>query len=80
MQRGYCKKNLLQIYLIGGAEFLNERDVFQVGKRNAEMVKGILRNYNLIPQQVDIGGNVSRTVYVDINLSQVTVKRQSMIL
>lgn len=78
LKRGYCKKNQLQISLIGGAAALSKNDVFQVGKMNIVMVKSILRHYDMRPQQLDVGGNLSRTVYV--SNGQVTVKCQNMIL
>jgi chemotaxis protein CheD len=81
----FIKKNIsrpsqLQVYIAGGADALNKNDVFQVGSRNAEMVKKLLRNYQIIPDEMDIGGNISRTISVEINNGRVTIKRRNMIL
>lgn len=75
-----CHPSQLQIYLAGGADSLNEKDVFKVGKRNVEMVMDILRNYQLVPYKMDVGGNISRTVSVDVDNGRVTIKSQNMII
>lgn len=76
----FLKDRQLQIQLVGGAESLNKQDVFQVGSRNVEMIKNILKSYSQIPLKMDVGGNVSRTVRVNVRDGLVSVKSKNMIL
>jgi chemotaxis protein CheD len=80
LKKNNCRSPQLQVYIAGGADSLNKNDVFQVGSRNAEMVKKILEKYQIVPDEMDIGGNISRTVSIEINNGRVTIKRQNMIL
>lgn len=75
-----CSKAQLKIHIIGAADSMNKNDVFKVGKKNADKVINIISQYNLNPSSVNIGGNVSRTVSVNVNDGNVIVKEQVMII
>lgn len=75
-----CQKHRLLVDVIGGADSLDEGDVFQVGKRNAHTILGILQAFQISPQKIEIGGHYSRTVSVDVKDGKIMVKRQKMIL
>lgn len=75
-----CNRSQLQVFLVGGADALNENDVFKVGSRNVKMIKQILRSYEIVPYNIDVGGNVSRTVSIKVNNGQVTIEKRNMIL
>jgi chemotaxis protein CheD len=75
-----CDKRILMVDMIGGAEALNEGDVFQVGRRNALAILSLLEEYKIKPQKIEVGGHYSRTVSVAIKDGKIDVKRQKMIL
>lgn len=75
-----CNKEQLKIHIVGGAYSLSKNDVFKVGQRNAEKVVSILTSHRLIPTSIDVGGNISRTVSVNINNGLISVKQQNMII
>jgi len=75
-----CRPEQLQVHLVGGADALNHKDIFKVGKKNIDMIVKILSNYNIVPDKMEVGGNISRTVSVDVNHGQVSIKSQNMIL
>jgi chemotaxis protein CheD len=76
-----CLQNkYLQIQLVGGADSLNKNDVFHVGSKNIEMVYNILKNYSQMPIKMDVGGNFSRTVKVNVKDGSVVVKSNKMII
>jgi chemotaxis protein CheD len=72
-------RNNLQIHLVGGADSLNEQDVFRVGMKNVTMIQSILRSYSVAPIEMDVGGNVSRTVQINVSDGSILVKRNNMI-
>lgn len=76
----YFRGNHLLIQLVGGANSLNKEDSFHVGFRNIEMIKNILRSYGIVPYKMDVGGNISRTVSVNVKDGNVIVKSHNMIL
>jgi chemotaxis protein CheD len=80
LRNALINKNRLQIHLVGGADSLNQDDVFRVGMRNTDMIKKILRSYGVIPCYMDVGGNISRTVQINVNDGNVMVKRNNMIM
>lgn len=75
-----CQPSRLQIHMIGGAQAKHQGDVFRVGERNAQKIKSILDQYQLPLGQVEVGGNMSRTVKVQVHDGSVHVKRQKMII
>ena len=61
------------VKLAGGANVLNTRDTFKIGRRNVMAVREILGSYGLTPAAEDVGGTISRTVTVDVNSGQITI-------
>ena len=62
---GYWDTKTLATKLVGGANVMKAQASFNIGQRNVEAVKGILRQHNLILKAEDTGGNISRTVTID---------------
>lgn len=75
-----CKGSNLKIHIIGGADAKNENDYFKVGKRNVEIVRKLIRHFQLHIIIEETGGHISRTVSIDVNTGNVTIKRQNMIM
>lgn len=75
-----CEPQLIEVSIVGGAEAINKEDVFQVGQRNVQQILSILLVYGIVPKSIDVGGNVSRTVWVDINDGSIRVKEHTMII
>ena len=70
-----CSIKDLRIDLYGGSNSINE-DVFQIGKKNIAMVKKILMDMNLLYYIDDTGGNISRTLSMDVATGTVKVMTQ----
>ncbi len=75
-----CKKNDLEVYIVGGADSMQEEDVFFVGKKNVAMVRHLLNTNGIRTYASDTGGNLSRTVSIQCSDGHVFIKRQNMIL
>lgn len=65
-----------EIHVIGGSSSKNKDDQFRIGERNLEEVRAILRNFNLHFVEDSTGGNMSRTVELEIETGNLTIKSQ----
>ncbi|HCY87830.1 MAG TPA: chemotaxis protein CheD [Desulfobacteraceae bacterium] len=69
-----AKKNRIKVFVAGGAEILDQQGFFNIGKRNYMALKKMLfRNNVLIEKQV-VGGNVNRTVRLEIATGHIYIK------
>jgi len=59
------------IKLVGGAQVAQMKDTFNIGKRNILAIKKILWQLKLAPVAEDLGGQISRTVTVEVNTGKV---------
>lgn len=64
----------LHFFLTGGASVLNGADPFKIGERNSVAVQQYLKanSYHIAGQ--DLGGNVNRTVHLEVATGNVTLK------
>lgn len=67
----------LIIKLIGGAQVMDPNQRFNIGKRNILTIKKILWSYNLAVVAEETGGNISRTVDVNVGTGRVTISQGS---
>jgi len=63
-----------RLFIAGGASVLNGADPFKIGERNSAAVQKYLRanGFSIVGQ--DLGGNVNRTVHLEINTGKVSMK------
>jgi chemotaxis protein CheD len=74
---GHSKGQGLIIKLIGGAQVMDPNQRFNIGKRNILAIKKILWSYNLAVVAEETGGNISRTVDVNVGTGRVTISQGS---
>lgn len=67
-------KYSVRICVIGGAQVMDSSGFFSIGKRNYEMLKKILGEHNLKIHAEQVGGMVSRSVYLDLATGAVRLK------
>jgi chemotaxis protein CheD len=67
-------KQRLKIYAAGGAEILDQKGFFNIGKRNYMALKKMFFKNNVIIDKQDIGGNINRTVRLEIATGDIYVK------
>lgn len=65
----------LIIKLVGGAQVMDPNQRFNIGKRNVLAIKKILWKYNLAVVAEEVGGNISRTVDVNVKTGRVTISQ-----
>jgi chemotaxis protein CheD len=67
-------KSRIRIYVAGGAEILDQKGFFNIGKRNYIALKKMFFKNNVIIHQQDVGGNTNRTVRLEIGTGDIYVK------
>jgi len=68
------KKEDLSIKVVGGASINDEKNVFEIGKKNFTVLRKILWKNGLLIEAADVGGNNSRTMSLSIADGSVSVK------
>jgi len=68
------ERRRVRVFLAGGASVLNGTDPFKIGERNAAAVKKILNVYQIPVCGEDLGGNVNRTVHLELATAMLTLK------
>jgi chemotaxis protein CheD len=63
--RGANRRRLV-VHAVGGAQILDERGVFDIGKRNYQATRRVLWKAGLLIQGEAVGGTNSRTVRLEI--------------
>lgn len=69
-----AKKQRMRVYAAGGAEILDQKGFFNIGKRNFMALKKIFFKNNVMIDKQNIGGNVNRTVRIEISTGEIYVK------
>jgi chemotaxis protein CheD len=69
-------RSRIRLFAVGGAcaNGLEDDDYFQIGKRNVTMFRSILWKNGIILENSDFGGNLARTLSLDIGTGKVTVR------
>jgi chemotaxis protein CheD len=71
-----AQRNRLLVFAAGGAcaHGLEQDDYFQIGKRNVTVLRSLLWKNGIILKNSDFGGNLARTMSLDIGTGQVTIR------
>ena len=72
-QYGVNKTSDITVKLIGGANIMDPRGTFNIGKRNVLAIRKLLWKHRLGAIAEDVGGNYSRTVWVELDTAKVFV-------
>ena len=69
-----AEKHRVQICVAGGAQVMDSSGFFSIGKRNYEMLKAILNEHGLKIHAEQVGGMVSRSMYLNLATGEVWLK------
>jgi len=71
-----AQRNRLLVFAAGGAcaNGLEQDDLFQIGKRNVTILRSILWKNGIILRNSDFGGNLARTMSLDIGTGEVLIR------
>lgn len=59
-------KNRLRVIVVGGAEILDQKGFFNIGKRNCAVLRKLFWKNNVMIDFEDVGGNVNRTLKLEV--------------
>jgi len=67
-------KQRMNIYVAGGAEILDQKGFFNIGKRNYMALKKMFFKNKVMINREHVGGNTNRTVRIEIATGDIYVK------
>lgn len=69
-----AKKSRMKVAIVGGAQILDQKGFFNIGKRNYMAVKKMFFKNNVFSDYEDIGGNINRTITVSVATGDMHIK------
>jgi chemotaxis protein CheD len=69
-----CQKRHIITRLAGAANVLDSKQLFRIGERNYAVCRKILWKNSLLISSEDVGGQISRTIRLEIGAGRLTVK------
>lgn len=69
-----AEKRRLHVKIAGGSQILDDSGYFNIGKRNYLALRKVLWMNNVLIHSEDIGGNVNRTLSVELSSGKVWIK------
>jgi len=61
--------------MFGGANMLDDEELFKIGIKNARATKKFLWQHSISLKYEDVGGNSSRTVSLELGSGQITLRK-----
>ncbi len=69
-----AKKNRIRVVVVGGSQVMDSAGHFNIGKRNYTAVRKMFYRNNVLVDAEDVGGNVNRTLALNISTGKVWIK------
>jgi chemotaxis protein CheD len=69
-----AQKDRIIVKVVGCSQVLDDKCLFSIGKRNYMILRKLLWKNSVLINAEDVGGNDSRTLYLDVTSGRVTVK------
>lgn len=69
-----AEKKRMRVVVVGGAQVLDQKGFFNIGKRNHMAVRKIFWKNKVMVDYEDVGGSVNRTIRIDIRNGDIWVK------
>jgi chemotaxis protein CheD len=70
-----ANKGRITVAMFGGANMLDDEELFKIGTKNARATKKILWQHAVAVTHEDVGGRSSRTVSLDIGSGEIGLRR-----
>lgn len=74
-----ASKDRIIVCAAGGAEIINEDNHFKIGSRNRTVLRKIFWKNNILTSADDTGGNISRTMTLNMNDGSVTIRNKGTV-
>ena len=69
-----AEKRRLQVKVAGGSQILDDQGLFNIGKRNYMALRKLFWTNNVLVSGEEVGGEVNRTVSIELSSGKVWVK------
>lgn len=69
-----AKKGRLRVVVVGGSQVMDASGHFNIGKRNYAAVRKLFWRNNVLVDREEVGGNVNRTVGLDVSTGRIWMK------
>ncbi len=69
-----ASRDQLRVFMVGGAQLVDQRDFFAIGRRNQVMARKIFWKSNLMIDKEHVGGTVARTLYLEVGSGRTWIK------
>jgi chemotaxis protein CheD len=69
-----AKKNRLRIIVVGGAQILDQAGLFNIGKRNYNLLRKLFWKNNALVDFEDVGGTSNRTLKLEVKSGDAWLK------
>ncbi|NOX26189.1 MAG: chemotaxis protein CheD [Deltaproteobacteria bacterium] len=69
-----AKKSRMKVYVVGGSQVMDEAGMFNIGKRNQMIIRKMFMKNNVMITREDVGGNVNRTISLEVGTGLVRMK------
>lgn len=67
-------KERLKVYIVGGAQVMDDSGMFNIGKRNQMIIRKMFWKNNVAVTKEDVGGTVNRTITLNVGSGNVRLK------
>ncbi len=67
-------KDRLKVYVVGGSQLMDAGGIFNIGQRNYEMLQHLFGKNGILPDKVDVGGAVNRTISIHAGTGKTILK------
>jgi len=74
MEKLGAQKRRMKVKLCGGAQMLNDNNLFNIGRRNHAAIRKVLWQQGMLIDGEDVGGNSPRNMYLSLADGTVQVK------
>ena len=74
-----AKKDRMIVKVAGGSRILDDNGHFKIGERNYITLRKILWKNNVLIKGEDVGGCISRTLYIEVATGRVTLKTSGQV-
>jgi chemotaxis protein CheD len=69
-----AKKQRMKIIVVGGAQILDQKGFFNIGKRNHMILRKMFFKNNVMVNHEEVGGNVNRTIRLELGSGDIFLK------
>lgn len=69
-----AKKQNMTVIVVGGAQILDQKGFFNIGKRNHMALRKLLFKNNVIIHKEEVGGNSNRTIKIEVGTGDTYLK------